>query len=481
MLSFQSRTSKNDYLLPVYSWASGNTSTKPATQTSSTSKYFTPLTQQYSAPKPVTVNKPVYPAYQQTQNLMRQSSTYKTPTATPQKTSTPQQQRQYAPPAPQQESPLSKLQQIGASRQQFYQTQADQEAERQKKIFDVRSNALQAQIPELETRLSNYRNLTGEAIKNQEEQTRLAREQIQQDSGEEMRLNAQTAREGRARLQNTLAGLNALDSSATGQLLAKAEGNLTNAQATALREQKRQLAQADQGLLEYKRNAQYAIDDEISKFNQAIREISANMDINSLEYQNAVKQAYDKAQESIYNIEESVARAEMEVQNIYDKAFAEQQAKQLIAGGDSEAQQKAMNMIDIILGGNPQAISGGWRPGNIPVIRRIFGGGQESTAYQGLKDLLTVAQRKQLTGQGQISDFETRMLQSAALAGLDPTKQSEEEFIAALQQVQRDLAGQGAVSGMGTQTIRVQSPDGQVGTIDASELEAALASGWRQI
>lgn len=337
MLSFQARKKEDNYLVPVYNYMNGGAAKPASTPTQSSSKYMSTPTSNY-LPKSQNVQKPIYQPYASLQSSMRTASKpgYTTPTVNkpvvkpPVTTPTPQVQ--------QPTSPLSKLQQIGANRQQFAQQQAQDEETRQKGIFDVRSKALEAQKPELETRLNNYRDLSRQVIAGQEEQTRLAKEGIEQSSGEEMRLNAQTAREGRGRVQSTLAGLNALDSSTTGQLLAKAEGNLSNNQATALRSQKQQLSEADNNLVAYKQQAQLAEDDEIAKFNEAIRQISANYDINSLEYQNAVKQAYDKAQESIYNIEEGVANAELENQKYYDKLSMDQTAGGKLTDKQSMAQ-----------------------------------------------------------------------------------------------------------------------------------------------
>lgn len=437
VLSFLKR--KDDPYMPtIYASGSGSQyANNTLAPSSNFLNYATSKPSTYVQQKPTTTTTP-YKSYATTQSLMRQSPAYSTSTVKPTTATT---NPPYTAPTVQapQNNALSKLQQIGTNRQQFYQTQADQEAERQKKIFDIRNQTLQAQIPDLEGRLNKYRTLSDEAIKNQELQTQLAREQIKQDSGEEMRLNAQTAREGRGRIQSTLAGLNALDSSSTGQLLAKAEGNLVNKQATALRAQKQQLAQADQGLLQYKQQAQLAVDDEIAKFNQAIRDISANLDINSVEYQTAVKQAYDKAQESIYGIENDVANAELEVQKIYDKASAEQS----MAGAGSNNQGKALQMVNNLLSGNTQAVSGGFRtPGFLAPY--VPGAAAARADYDGLKNLLALAGRGQLKGSGAVSDFEAKMLEKAAMAGLSP-ELPEQEFVARLKQLQADLMSGGAV------------------------------------
>lgn len=478
MLSFQARKKEDNYLLPVYNYMSGGSAPKSTMQTptQSSSKYMSSPTSRY-LPKTSTVQKPIYPAYQQTQNLMRQSSSYQTPTATKPPVKPPVVPPPTNIPVPQPTSPLTKLQQIGANRQTFLQKQAEDEAARQKGILDIRSKTLQAQVPELEGRLNKYRDLSREAIAGQEAITAGEKERIRQESGEEMRLNAQTAREGRGRIQSTLAGLNALDSSSTGQLLAKAEGNLANNQATALRGQKQQLAEADQNLTIYKQQARLAEDDEIAKFNQAIREISANYDINSLEYQNAVKQAYDKAQEEIYKIEQGVAQAELDVQSIYEKAYAEQDAKNM-AGGGSDNQGKALQMVNNLLKGNTQAISGGFRtPGFLAPL--VPGAGAARADYEGLKNLLALAKRGELKGSGAVSDFEAKMLEKAAMAGLT-AELPEQEFVARLKQLQSDLMSGGAVDTR-SQMVTMQSPDGQTYQVDQSEVQEATANGWRAI
>lgn len=467
MLSFQARKKEDNYLLPVYNYMSGGSAPKSTMQTptQSSSKFMSSPTSRY-LPKTSTVQKPIYPAYQQTQNLMRQSSSYQTPTVT-----SPQVKPPVAPPnIPQveQTSPLSKLQQIGASRQDFLQKQAEDEAARQKGIFDIRNKALEAQIPELEGRLNKYRDLSREAIAGQEAITAGEKERIRQESGEEMRLNAQTAREGRGRIQSTLAGLNALDSSSTGQLLAKAEGSLANNQATALRGQKQQLAEADQNLTIYKQQARLAEDDEIAKFNQAIREISANYDINSLEYQNAVKQAYDKAQEEIYKIEQGVAQAELDVQNIYEKAYAEKDAASMV--GDAGGKSEIANVINKLMNSDYGAITGMRNP-----FKFMTGDAQlTKNYYNQLKGLLSLENRQKLKGSGAISDYESQVLERAASAL--GTNLSNEGF----KQVLGELAQVFGAGGQG-QMITMQSPDGQTYQVDQSEVEEATANGWRVV
>lgn len=451
MLSFQARKKDPNYLLPVYNYA--NSSNKiPASGAGSqyanntTVNYATKKPAQYIQSKPTLQPKPsLYKPYASTQGMMRQSSTVQTPkpvTQPPRPSGPPAPTtRQTPPPAPQLD-PMSKYQQIQANRQKMIQSQADSEVEKQNKLTQIRNDFLEKQKPDLENRLNNFRANAQKATQNMATQTELAKEQIRQDSGEEMRLNAQTAREGRGRIQNTLAGLNALDSSVTPQVLAKSEGNLANNQATALRQRNAQLASAEKDLLDYKTNAQALEDDEVAKFNEAIRTIAMNMDLNSAEGQAAAREALSKASLAIYDIEQGIADKELEMQTFYDKLAAENEAK---GAGTANNKGNALRMVNNLLGGNYKAISGAFNlGGKVPGLAQITGGAQAQADYDGLKNLLALAERGQLKGSGAVSDFEAKMLEKAALAGLNQNL-PEDVFLQRLQQLKADLESGGAV------------------------------------
>jgi len=335
MLSFQARKKDNNYLVPVMNWMSGQNASKPSQSTQNITNYATSKPAQYIQSKPAGQGLPPspYKPYAQTQELMRQSSQpgYQKPVVKPYTESPgPGPEKTTAPIAQQQQyNPMSRYQELAAGRQDYLKQQSNEAINRQKQIYDVRNNALQSQIPQLQGQLDKYIQGAGAGIAEQERLTQLAKEGITQRSGEEMKLNAQTAREGRGRLQGTLAGLNALDSSSTGQLMAKAEGNLANTQAGALRAREQGIAQADHDLVTYKRDAENAKQTEIGKFNNALRDLQANMDVNSLEYQNAASKLLNDAQTAIYGIETGVAQKEMETQQMYDKMDAELQMEQM--------------------------------------------------------------------------------------------------------------------------------------------------------
>jgi len=117
--------------------------------------------------------------------------------------------------------------------------------------------------------------------------------------------------------------------------------------------------------------------------------------------------------------------------------------------------QKALGLVNRILSGNLAGISGTFRSGNIPGLNIITGSGQTQADFEGLKNLLALASRGQLKGSGAVSDFEARMLEKAAMAGLDPTKMSTPEFKRRLEELRADLSGGQSVGQI------VTAPDGQ--------------------
>ena len=138
----------------------------------------------------------------------------------------------------------------------------------------------------------------------------------------------------------------------------------------------------------------------------------------------------------------------------YDAAFGETAA----SGNES----KALQMVNNILGGNVEGITGAVRTGNIPGISQITGSATTQTDWEGLQSLLSLAKRGELKGSGQVSDFETRMLEKAALAGLDQRLPAE-EFKRRLLLLKNDLESGGASDNTQSQQQNNNDPLGIMG------------------
>jgi hypothetical protein len=117
---------------------------------------------------------------------------------------------------------------------------------------------------------------------------------------------------------------------------------------------------------------------------------------------------------------------------------------------------KALTMVQNLLGKDTKGITGAVQTGSVPVLSTLTGAVNAQTDFDGLKALLALAERGQLKGSGAVSDFESRMLEKAALAGINQNL-SDDEFRARLELLKRDLESGGATSAGGQ---IVTGPDG---------------------
>jgi hypothetical protein len=117
---------------------------------------------------------------------------------------------------------------------------------------------------------------------------------------------------------------------------------------------------------------------------------------------------------------------------------------------------KALTMVNNILGKDTKSITGALQTGNVPVLSTLTGAVNAQTDFDGLKALLALAERGQLKGSGAVSDFESKMLEKAALAGINQNL-SDDEFRSRLKLLKQDLESGGATSTGGQ---IVTGPDG---------------------
>jgi hypothetical protein len=352
-----------------------------------------------------------------------------------------------------QQSPYTdQLSKITQSQTDFYNNQAAKTAEGLKSSYDTSQKYLSEQIPQMQGFLSNYQNLADKSVNNQQQYTEQQKQELADQAGKEQFMQAQAAREGRGRLQNTFASLGAVDSSAFQNFAARAEDRLARGQDESRGQLKRDTGNLDREFSIFKDQTELAKMQEVEKFNAAVRQIQASMQQGTSEYQSAVQAAYDRAQENIFGIQRSLAEKEADYQ------YKAREAGLETAAGNLAAQQntgKALNMVNNLIGGNYQAVSGGFRtPGFMTPL--VPGSAAARADYEGLKNLLTLAARGQLKGSGAVSDFETKMLEKAAMAGLSP-ELPEQEFLARLKLLQQDLMAGGA----NQSSQIVIAPDGQ--------------------
>ncbi len=319
--------------------------------------------------------------------------------------------------------------------------------------------------------------------------------------GEAQRLAAQTLRETQGQTQRTFANLGTLDSRGEGSF-----GQATENQASefnrftqqglkALADKK---AEIDSTVGQAERSARATITQEEAKMNELARNIQYALQNNNLQEAQDLTDAFNQSQQYIYDIEDSLAQTKYQfalesekVANEMKKTFT----PEFMAGGkptnqaeyeffiknnkdiqsaygnaDGSSSNKVNGIIDQLSGMNTEGITGLMR----------FGLSDESRNSEGLlKQLsseLQLEEAKRLKGQGAMSDAERAILANAVASfNLDEKgrpRVSDDRFKDILQELKTGFSSGG--------TVRVVSPTGQVGQIDQSELQEAIANGWRQ-
>lgn len=305
-------------------------------------------------------------------------------------------------------------------------------------------NALKSQIPTLEGGFNKFKEGVYAGLENVKNAVATGKSNAEDTYGQALRQGAEGWRSTQGQIDKKFANLNAVDSSAYQNKYINEGTAFANKQQETLKAQAQEFARLDGELVQATIDAEQLISEEEVKLQQNIAQINASIAQGTVEYEQAIADAYNQAQANIYDIQDQLTEFENAIAVEKQKAELENVTANT---ANAENKNKALTMVNVILGGDSNLISGAWRPGlsKIPLISKIFGGGQEATQWQGLSNLLTLAARGQLKGSGQVSDFETKMLEKAALAGLDPTRQSEEEFLAGLNQLKLDLQSGGAV------------------------------------
>jgi len=303
-------------------------------------------------------------------------------------------------------------------------------------------SALQNQIPALQGTFDKFTQGVRGGLERSKTATLAAQENARNTYGGVLRQGAEGFRQLKGGIDKKFANLNAIDSSAYQNRYINANTKFAGQQQGLLGQQAQEITRLDSEYAQAEIDAEQLISMEESNLQQVIAQIQGSIAQGTIEYEQAISDAYNNAQSNIYNIQDQLATFENEI------ALAKQEAE-LEGAGSSPGQDnknQALGLIDFILSeGNIPAIAGGYRPGNIPLLNKIGGGGDTATAWNSIKDLLALAARGQLKGTGTVSDFEAEMLQKAAVAGLDPTRQTEEEFERGLRQLQADLQSGGAV------------------------------------
>lgn len=336
-----------------------------------------------------------------------------------------------------------RMQDIGNKNRELQQQQAQSQEESFRRLQGIREQQLRSQVPGLQNQLNKYTSAADQSIANMQAATDDQKQKIRTQSGEAMRRAAQTNRENQQALQNTFAGLNTLDSSVFQQQAARQTNDFTRNQNTRLQDQAMQMNEADRVLTDFRNQAELDKMAEVERFNQAIRDIEANVDVNSEEYDQLIRQAYSQAQQNIQTIDQQLLGAEMDFQS----QMYQSQLKNQPTAASNAIKSDAVMAIDSLLQKDLSRIFG---LGKYNPMNKVPGteGANIQASFDNLKDKIAMIQREYLKGTGTVTDWEAKTAANAALA-LDQA-QSPEQFQAALVEFRNNLAtqtGQPSVAG----------------------------------
>lgn len=328
-------------------------------------------------------------------------------------------------------------------------------------LYNTTNNALLGQIPEEQQNFENYKAAQQARVARAESALPGQEEMVTTDYGAAQKARAQTRAESEARLRNQFAGMNASDSYGAGSLTSEISGleNTFNAQTASAEVQRLgDIFKLRQNVQDVKDESDSLVAAEEVKLRATIRSIKSQVGLNNIEKENLIQQAYQIAQDKVDEIDNYIAQ--LEYQNIGTST----------AGAENK--NKVATMVQNLLNADTNPITG--------FNRIVLPGTKAATTkadWEGLKNLLALAKRGELKGSGSVSDFEAKMLEKAAMAGLDPTM-DDATFRSRLQLLMNDLSAEGAVA---SSQAKMLAPDGNVYTVDQSEVQQATANGWRRV
>jgi hypothetical protein len=385
------------------------------------------------------------------------------------------------------------------SQQQFAENARKQQEDYIKQQYALASQQLGEALPTAEAKFGQLKANTEASITDLLAGGERQKAQTSDYYGDAQRQAAQTLRETQGQTQRTFAGLGTLDSRGEGSFAQANDNQMSDfnryTQQT-LRAKADKLSEIDATVRTAERQARATITEEEAKLSELARNIQYAQANNNLQQARELTDAYNTTKQYIYEIEDSVNQMKyqfgLEQQKLDNELKSTQnftpefmttgqptnqaewefliKNKDAVQGlyGGEQKNGKVLGMIDKLLGtaeapNDTKAITG--------FNRFVMPGSDASTtqaSWDGLKSLLTLAERGQLKGSGAVSDFETKILEKAAAAGLDP-RMKDEDFRARLEEIRNELSGGGQVS----QTIRVRdNATGQTGTIPVNEFNS---------
>lgn len=342
-------------------------------------------------------------------------------------------------------------------------------------IYNLTNQSLKNQIPGLQQGFDQFKGNTEAAMADQSAATERAKVGAEERFGTAQRQGAMTRRESEGRLINKFAANNALNSYGAGSFTGSAsrlEEDFNRFTQENIQTKMDQFDQLDRDLINFTREAKYLIQTEEAKLQQAISNINTQVGLNDLEKQAKLQEAYSTYEDAKSNIDLYLENLQLEQQKLGQtiaqeytliqqlspefkttgqpttdadmlyvqkypdayKAMLEGVKQAGATGQQGKVTQNVISVVDDLLNSSLGGITGILQYSQIPGTKAAL----SSNLYDQLKGMLSLENRQALKGSGQISDYESRVLEQAASA-LNRNL-SEDQFRLVLQNLKDQLA-----------------------------------------
>lgn len=289
--------------------------------------------------------------------------------------------------------------------------------------------------------------------------------------------NEQARKERMKGLENTLASLGTLQSSAMGNIGAKINMGAERQDRTAQRDLNNRIADIQDSYRVAENQVETLIQQEAGNFRKQMAALAGELDTNSIEYRMAASQLADNANATINSILDNfdqfaysaglelikaqaaggdqlssdflttgqpqtradytwIANNPDKYQTAYGDVLPEQ-----ISPQEAEERQRSINLVDELLNKDLGAVSGLYGRSGLGTLSGP--GADTKAAINQLIGRLTVDERGKLKGQGQISDRETQMLQDSVTRLTTPGL-SQDAIKQELMRIKSVLSGEAA-------------------------------------
>lgn len=217
---------------------------------------------------------------------------------------------------------IAKAREIAQRRAQFQVDQANTKVGQLDEQQGINQKYTDARVAKLEGLRDAAIGRINATIPLQEEATNEYKTKVEDQYGRQFKESAQAQKEEQQGIQELFAGLNTIDSGALNTQAIKSRERLTGKHQEIIANRTMELNQADRELKQFKLDAQAMIQQEVAKFDDQLLSIAQTFEQGTAEYNAAIKQAYDAAQENIYALEAGLNERELAYE---EKAQALQQ------------------------------------------------------------------------------------------------------------------------------------------------------------